>query len=68
MNDSTDAKAQASLTRLLDIMRRLRDPASGCPWDREQNFASTIGKRLTSKIIYRGSAPSQGPSASFRPA
>ena len=38
MNDSTDAKAQASLTRLLDIMRRLRDPASGCPWDREQNF------------------------------
>jgi ATP diphosphatase len=40
MNDSGDAKAQASLTRLLDIMRRLRDPASGCPWDREQNFAS----------------------------
>jgi len=40
MNDSADAKAQASLTRLLDIMRRLRDPAGGCPWDRQQDFAS----------------------------
>jgi ATP diphosphatase len=35
-----DAKTQRSLTRLLDIMRRLRDPATGCPWDREQDFAS----------------------------
>lgn len=35
-----DAKAQRSLTRLLEIMRRLRDPANGCPWDREQDFAS----------------------------
>lgn len=31
---------QASLTRLLDIMARLRDPQSGCPWDREQTFAT----------------------------
>lgn len=29
-----------SLTRLLDIMARLRDPQSGCPWDREQTFAT----------------------------
>jgi MazG family protein len=35
-----DLKAQHALVRLLDIMRRLRDPASGCPWDREQDFAS----------------------------
>lgn len=28
------------IERLLAIMRRLRDPRSGCPWDREQNFAS----------------------------
>ena len=28
------------LPRLLEIMRRLRDPASGCPWDIEQDFAS----------------------------
>ena len=25
---------------LLEIMRRLRDPAGGCPWDREQTFAT----------------------------
>lgn len=29
-----------SLTRLLDIMARLRDREHGCPWDREQDFAS----------------------------
>lgn len=26
------------MTRLLDIMARLRDPVAGCPWDKEQNF------------------------------
>src|SRR5512146_2078294 len=26
--------------RRLTIMARLRDPAGGCPWDREQNFAT----------------------------
>ena len=28
------------IDELLAIMARLRDPASGCPWDREQNFRS----------------------------
>ncbi len=28
------------MPRLLEIMRRLRDPETGCPWDIEQNFAS----------------------------
>jgi ATP diphosphatase len=28
------------ITRLLDIMARLRTPGSGCPWDLEQNFAT----------------------------
>src|SRR5229473_7303156 len=28
------------IQRLLAIMARLRDPARGCPWDREQDFAS----------------------------
>lgn len=28
------------LPRLREIMRRLRDPAGGCPWDLEQDFAS----------------------------
>ena len=30
----------APLDRLIAIMARLRDPARGCPWDREQDFAS----------------------------
>jgi ATP diphosphatase len=33
-------QAQRALLRLLEIMRRLRDPAGGCPWDLEQDFAS----------------------------
>jgi len=28
------------IERLLAIMARLRDPAGGCPWDQEQDFAS----------------------------
>jgi ATP diphosphatase len=40
LNDEADSKAQQSLTRLLGVMRRLRDPVQGCPWDREQDFAS----------------------------
>jgi len=40
MSDEPDTKAQRSLARLLGVMRRLRDPVHGCPWDREQDFAS----------------------------
>lgn len=29
-----------SLSRLLSIMQRLRDPQGGCPWDKQQTFAS----------------------------
>ena len=32
------ATAEAELRRLLDIMAALRDPATGCPWDKEQSF------------------------------
>ena len=28
------------ITRLLDIMARLRDPETGCPWDIEQSFST----------------------------
>jgi MazG family protein len=28
------------IDHLLEVMARLRDPASGCPWDREQTFAT----------------------------
>ena len=29
---------EGGLPRLLEIMRRLRDPKTGCPWDIEQDF------------------------------
>jgi MazG family protein len=32
--------AQPSIERLLAIMAALRDPKTGCPWDREQTFAT----------------------------
>ena len=32
--------AEAELRRLLDIMAALRDPVSGCPWDKQQDFAT----------------------------
>jgi len=34
------AHAQPPIERLLAVMARLRDPDTGCPWDREQNFAT----------------------------
>lgn len=30
------------ISRLLEIMARLRDPKTGCPWDVEQDFASIV--------------------------
>ena len=30
------------ISRLLDIMSKLRDPETGCPWDKEQTFASIL--------------------------
>ena len=32
--------SDTDISTLLDIMRRLRDPKSGCPWDIEQTFAT----------------------------
>ena len=31
---------EPAMDRLLAIMARLRDPVAGCPWDREQSFAT----------------------------
>ncbi len=31
---------EGGIDRLLEIMRRLRDPQTGCPWDIEQDFTS----------------------------
>lgn len=30
------------IERLLEIMRRLRDPEHGCPWDRQQSYDSLV--------------------------
>lgn len=35
-----------TLDDLLYLMRRLRDPQHGCPWDLEQNFASIVPHTL----------------------
>lgn len=42
MNDpiSHEDTEQSEIERLLRVMAQLRDPATGCPWDREQNFAT----------------------------
>ena len=39
-DDSLIHDPNGGMPRLLEIMRRLRDPNSGCPWDIEQNFAT----------------------------
>ena len=41
--DASDRLVHArdgGIERLVEIMARLRDPATGCPWDLEQDFAS----------------------------
>ncbi|MEL6464529.1 MAG: nucleoside triphosphate pyrophosphohydrolase [Pseudomonadota bacterium] len=38
MGDALIHDETAGIERLLEIMRRLRDPETGCPWDIEQTF------------------------------
>ena len=40
MKDDAPGTPAAGIDRLLDVMARLRDPDSGCPWDLEQSFAT----------------------------
>jgi ATP diphosphatase len=37
---STDQPALEGMRRLLEVMRRLRDPDTGCPWDLQQDARS----------------------------
>lgn len=37
---SEPSRERPGMERLLAIMARLRDPSSGCPWDRAQTFAT----------------------------
>ncbi len=39
-SDALVRNPDGGMARLREIMRRLRDPASGCPWDIEQSFAT----------------------------
>lgn len=39
-DDSLIFDPNGGMPRLLEIMRRLRDPETGCPWDIEQDFTS----------------------------
>jgi ATP diphosphatase len=39
-SDALVANPAGGMPRLLEIMARLRDPATGCPWDLKQDFAS----------------------------
>ena len=38
MNASSPSPSHSEIDRLLDIMARLRDPETGCPWDKVQTF------------------------------
>jgi nucleoside triphosphate diphosphatase len=40
--DPKSAPSPSGMTRLLEVMERLRDPAKGCPWDREQSYATIV--------------------------
>jgi ATP diphosphatase len=40
ISDQLVRNPQGGMPRLLEIMRRLRDPKTGCPWDIEQTFSS----------------------------
>lgn len=42
-SDALVADGGGDIRRILEIMRRLRDPVGGCPWDVEQTF-ETIAK------------------------
>src|SRR5579885_3727605 len=58
-------KGLSDLSRLLEIMARLRDPARGCPWDLEQSFASIAP--YTSEEAYEvADAIQQGDMAALR--
>lgn len=54
-----------ALTRLLAIMARLRDPERGCPWDREQNFA-TIAPYTIEEAYEVADAIARGDMAALR--
>jgi ATP diphosphatase len=59
------ANAEHTIRRLLDIMAVLRDPVAGCPWDREQDFAS-IAPYTIEEAYEVADAIQRGDAASLR--
>ena len=55
----------AQLDRIIDIMRRLRDPDTGCPWDVEQDF-STIAPYTIEEAYEVADAVQRGDTADIR--
>ena len=55
----------SEIARLLDIMTRLRDPESGCPWDLEQSFA-TIAPHTVEEAYEVAQAIADGDMAALR--
>src|SRR3569623_409088 len=41
-NPANPGQTMATLQDLLDLMATLRDPERGCPWDRQQTFATIV--------------------------
>ncbi len=39
-NPTRPASSSGAIDRLLTVMRKLRDPETGCPWDRVQDFST----------------------------
>lgn len=42
VHDQGDCVSRYSITDLLTLMQRLRDPNDGCPWDRAQDFSTIV--------------------------
>lgn len=42
MNKQTGVAHFPQVARLLEVMNALRDPLTGCPWDRQQTFESIV--------------------------
>ncbi len=59
------APATPGITRLLEIMARLRDPAAGCPWDIQQSFDS-IAPYTIEEAYEVADAIAQGDMAALR--
>jgi nucleoside triphosphate diphosphatase len=42
MSDINNSATFSGIGRLLEVMARLRDPATGCPWDKGQSYPSIV--------------------------